>query len=113
MDKKIKQTFYEKNKSKLISTVVLLSIVLSFGLYGMDTIGSLKIDSEKVQIYTVSRGEFQEFIPVDANITPSKTIYLDVVAGGQVEEVYVEDGKTLQKGEPNIEAFQIRIYYLT
>ncbi len=44
--------------------------------------------------------KFQEFIPVDGVVFPKNTVYIDAVQGGIVEEVYVEDGAILKKGDP-------------
>ena len=42
---------------------------------------------------------FQEFIPVDGIVFPKTTIYIDAIMGGNVQELYVEDGAILQKGD--------------
>jgi HlyD family secretion protein len=44
--------------------------------------------------------KFQEFIPVDGVVYPKTTIYIDAIQGGIVEEVFVEDGAILKKGDP-------------
>ena len=42
---------------------------------------------------------FKEFIPVTGNVLPIKTVFLDAVEGGQVKEIYVEDGEMVRKGQ--------------
>jgi HlyD family secretion protein len=43
---------------------------------------------------------FREFIPVTGIVQPISTIYLDLLEGGQVEEIFVEDGAILTAGQP-------------
>lgn len=40
-----------------------------------------------------------EFIPVNGIVLPQTTIYLDAIEGGRVEEIFVEDGTMMKKGE--------------
>ena len=60
----------------------------------------LDVDTERITISTITKGPFQEFIPVNGVVMPLTTIYLDATEGGVVEEKYVEDGATLKKGDP-------------
>src|SRR5579863_2925846 len=56
--------------------------------------------SRTITISTITKGPFQETIPVNGIVLPLTTIYLDAIEGGRVEEKYVEDGAILKKGEP-------------
>ena len=51
-------------------------------------------------ISTVERGPFQEFIPVRGEVLPIQTIFLDAQESGRVEEVYLEAGAMVSKGDP-------------
>src|SRR5690606_27853090 len=42
----------------------------------------------------------KEFITVNGIVLPITTIYLDALEGGQIEEIYVEDGTILKKDQP-------------
>ena len=42
---------------------------------------------------------FEDFLPLRARVTPLITVYLDAVEGGRVDELYVEDGATVAKGQ--------------
>ncbi len=54
----------------------------------------------RLVVSTVNYGEFQEFIPVIGTVIPIKTIYLDAVEGGTVEQIYLEAGSFVKKGDP-------------
>jgi len=47
----------------------------------------------------VKYGEFQEYYPFDGTVIPLTSVYLDVEQGGRVEEIFVEGGKPIQKGD--------------
>ena len=44
-------------------------------------------------------GVFQEFIPITGIVEPIKTVFIDAVEGGKIEEIFVEDGAMLSKGQ--------------
>src|SRR5260221_4267624 len=60
----------------------------------------LNVDTERITISTVSKGSFQETIPVNGDVMPFSSIYLDALEGGRVEEKFVDDGTIMKKGEP-------------
>ena len=60
----------------------------------------LNVDTERISISTVSKGAFQETIPVNGDVMPFTSIYLDALEGGRVEEKYVDDGTIMKKGQP-------------
>lgn len=60
----------------------------------------LNVEEDKIMISEVSKGSFQEFIPVNGIVMPIQTIYLDALEGGRVEELYVEDGAIVKKEQP-------------
>ena len=43
--------------------------------------------------------QFDDFIPVRGRVTPLRTVYLDVIEGGQVQHRYVEDGAMVEAGD--------------
>ncbi|MEO0422542.1 MAG: efflux RND transporter periplasmic adaptor subunit [Pseudomonadota bacterium] len=60
---------------------------------------SLQVGHEQVSIATVTRGMFEDFIPVRGRVVPRSTVFLDAVEGGRVEAVLVEDGATVEAGQ--------------
>lgn len=76
-------------------------IVATMGLYLIDQ-GSgrtLVIENNRVVISLVKEGLFEDFIPIRARVTPRKTVFLDMIEGGQVSEKLVEDGAMVKAGE--------------
>lgn len=62
--------------------------------------GTQSVASDRVSIGTVTRGTFDDYIPLRTRVEPLVTVYIDAIEGGRVEEVLVEDGATLAKGQP-------------
>ena len=60
----------------------------------------LDVETERITISAVTKGKFQENIPVNGVVLPLTTIYLDAVEGGRVEEKYVDDGAMMKKDQP-------------
>lgn len=61
---------------------------------------SQTVGADHVTVSTVTRGTFDDFIPLRARVTPLLTVYIDAVEGGRVEKMLVEDGATVAKGQP-------------
>lgn len=60
---------------------------------------SQTVAAERVTISPVTRGTFDDFLPLRARVTPRVTVFLDAIEGGRVEQVLVEDGATVAKGQ--------------
>ena len=100
MDRIIEKKKWTGRKILTIAIVGIFFIALLYLLFFRDKRSKLFIEKEQVTIATVMADKFQEFIPVDGVVYPKTTIYIDAIQGGIVEEVYVEDGAILQKGDP-------------
>jgi len=60
----------------------------------------LNVETERLLLDTVQRGPFQEFIPITGVVQPIKTVFIDAVEGGRVEERFVEDGAMVSEDQP-------------
>ncbi len=59
----------------------------------------LSVDSTRLTVSRVSMGEFREYYPFDGTVVPETSVFLDVEAGGQVEEIHTEGGHWVEQGE--------------
>lgn len=93
----------KKWNSKRITTIAFITAVLlliSASFYFTRGGSKLNVESERLSIAEVKEGVFKEFIPVNGVILPMTSIYLDALEGGIVEEIFVEDGAVMKKGQP-------------
>ena len=100
VDRVIKKKKWSTKRLLTIGGIAAL-VLLAFGSYYFTSGKSrLNVDLDRITIATVTKGPFQETIPVNGVVLPITSIYLDATEGGRVEEKYVEDGTIMKKGEP-------------
>lgn len=93
------------NKRKRVKLVVVAGssalLLLAATIFYSYTIGKnrIKVDVDKITIDEVTQGPFQEYIPVDGTVQPIKTVYIDAIEGGTVEQIFIEDGKMVKAGD--------------
>ena len=78
-----------------------LIVVLGVLYYFQDTFSAktYNIENSRIVVAPVVSDRFDDFIPVRGRVTPLRTVYLDVIEGGQVQHRYVEDGAMVEAGE--------------
>ena len=76
---------------------VLLLIIL-FWMFAPRS-DSQTVNMSRLAISPVEQGTFEDFLPLRARVTPLVTVYLDAVEGGRVEQLQVEDGAQVVKGQ--------------
>ncbi len=59
----------------------------------------LRVPQKELHTAQVIYGVFEDSVPINAVVAPRKSIMLDVMDGGRVEKIYVENGDTLSKGD--------------
>jgi HlyD family secretion protein len=60
---------------------------------------SIRINGDQIVVSTVILDNFEDFIPVRAQVSPLKTVFLDSIEGGRVEQVLLEDGAIVETGD--------------
>ena len=75
-----------------------LLLILLFWLFAPRA-GSQTVSASRLQISAVQNGTFEDFLPIRSRVTPLITVYLDAVEGGRVEQVLVEDGASVVRGQ--------------
>ncbi|WPU91069.1 HlyD family efflux transporter periplasmic adaptor subunit [Mucilaginibacter sabulilitoris] len=100
MDRKLEKKTWNNKRILTIAGITGLIILVGAVIYSTSGKSKLDVDTERITISTITKGPFQEFIPVNGVVMPLTTIFLDATEGGVVEEKYVEDGADLKKGDP-------------
>jgi HlyD family secretion protein len=102
MDKKITRTVWHQQLRKLVLPVA--AVVGSLALYSISQASpsgqSQHVNKAGLEISTVRQGLFQLTLPVRGQVVPKTTIYLDSIAGGQIEQRLAEQGDYVEKGQP-------------
>jgi len=76
----------------------LMITVLSIIIFG-DKSSKYNLDVSRITIEEVKQDVFQDYITVQGTVEPITTIYLDAVEGGRVEEILIEEGNMVKKGD--------------
>lgn len=99
MDRIIEKKKWPPQKIFLVAGVLVLILLIPYLIFFRDKGSRMYVNREQVTISEVKEEMFQEFIPVDGIVFPKTTIYIDAIMGGNVQDIYVEDGAMLQKGD--------------
>jgi HlyD family secretion protein len=99
MDRVIEKKSLPVKAVGVVATLVLVAGLVGLYLWDQANTRSFSIENSRVVVSTVVLGTFDDFIPIRGRVTPLKTVYLDVIEGGQVERRYVDDGAMVKAGD--------------
>jgi HlyD family secretion protein len=100
VDRVIKKKKWTAKRIITISVIAGIVLLIAASYYFTRGGNKLDVDTERITISEVTKGKFQENIPVNGVVWPLTTIYLDAVEGGRVEQRYVDDGTMMKAGDP-------------
>jgi HlyD family secretion protein len=81
----------------IIGGLLLIAAALFFLL--RDWTSTIRVGRERITIAPVIKGVFNDYITNDGTAAPIATVYLDADEGGKVEEILLEEGSMLKKGD--------------
>ncbi len=100
MDRKIEKKGIALKKLIPVILGCIFIFTLVFLIISRSGTNRYKVDNpSRMTIAPVKYGEFQEYDPVDGTVIPVTSVYLDAEQGGRVEEIYVEGGRPIKKGD--------------
>ena len=102
MDRVREKKVWNRKRILIVAAVIFTLGLILLTYFSMTGKSKVNTSSQTLTVSVVTKGNFQEFIPINGNVLPITTIYLDVIVGGRVEEKLVEDGAKVKKGEPVI-----------
>ncbi|RTZ03408.1 RND transporter [Flavobacterium sp. RSP49] len=90
----------KNNKNKYVFIALPLFLVFGFLVYSSVTKKrSLNVKRAEITIKTVENNFFEDFIVFQAKVTPLNSILINITEGGAVQEIYVENGAMVKKGQ--------------
>ncbi|MBN1987509.1 MAG: HlyD family efflux transporter periplasmic adaptor subunit [Prolixibacteraceae bacterium] len=99
MDRKIEKKKGIRPKHIIYAAAAVVFIFLLVKIIKDSNITSLKVDREKITVEEVQQGNFDDFIRTNGTVEPIATIYLDAEEGGRVEDILIEEGARVEKGD--------------
>ncbi len=99
MDKPIekKKGLKKKHIGYIIGGIIIL--VLSYMAFFTGRVSTYKVEKDKLIIETVIHGQFNDYITVPGTVEPISIVFLDALEGGRVEEILIEEGSMVKKGD--------------
>ena len=100
MDRVVKKRMSPARKLAYVAAAIVAAAFV-WWLVGMLTGGrTLSVNSQRVVVSPVTVGTYEDFVPLRGRLVPLRTVYLDAIEGGRVEEILVEDGALVSAGDP-------------
>jgi HlyD family secretion protein len=99
MDRTIEKKKLPLKALTVVGVLLLVAVLIGLYLWDQANARSFVIENSRVVVSPVVRGTFDDFIPIRGRVTPRKTVYLDVIEGGQVEQRLVDDGAIVKAGD--------------
>jgi HlyD family secretion protein len=96
-----------KNKKKKYLIIVLpLFLILSyFTITSLTKKRSLNVKKAEISIKTVEEGFFEDFLVFQAQVDPLNAMLVNIIEGGAVQEIYVENGDKVVQGQPLVRLY--------
>ncbi|MFC3415384.1 efflux RND transporter periplasmic adaptor subunit [Algoriphagus hitonicola] len=99
MDRKIeKKTWTPKRIAAILGGAILIGGII-YQLGFADHRSTMNVEKDRLSIGTVQMGEFTDYILVSGQIEPARTVYLDAIEGGVVNQVIRESGALVDRGD--------------
>lgn len=89
------------NKNKYL--LIALPIILLFGYFVFTSATkkrSLNVKKVEITIKTVENSFFEDFMSFQAKAVPLNSMLINIIEGGAVQEIFVENGDMVMKGQP-------------
>jgi len=99
MDKIIEKRKWSTKKIVWFAIGGIFVIVILYNLIFGDRSSKLNVQTERITIEEVKRDFFQDYISVTGTVHPIRTVYLDAIEGGRVEEILIEAGTRVKKDD--------------
>lgn len=90
-----------KSKKLKLATIAGVAI-LGFALmayFSFTNKRSLNVTASEIIIKTVSEEQFEDFTTFEAKVEPLHTMFVNIVEGGSVQEIFAENGTHVEKGQ--------------
>ena len=99
MDRVIEKKRRSPVQWTLLGVGALAAVLVLWQLSTRVASSRLRVDTTRLTVGAVQQGEFREYYPFDGTVEPADTVYLDIEQGGRVDQIFVEGGQLVKKGQ--------------
>lgn len=98
MDRRIERPKWRRRLPLIAGAAAVVALIVGAIVFAPRA-GSLSVEAETLQIAEAQQAPFEDFLPSRAQAEPAQTVFVDVVVGGRVERLMVEDGDLVAAGQ--------------
>ncbi len=96
----------KNNKKKKLLLIIPIILILGYIVFSIVTKKkTFNVKRAEISINTVESDYFEDFILFQAKVTPLNSMLVNVIEGGSVQEIYVENGAMVTKGQPLVRLY--------
>ncbi len=99
MDRKIEKRGGLTRKVILYGVITILVLFIAGIMIFGDKSSKYNVEVSRLTIDEVKKDVFQDYITEQGIVEPIRTIYLDAVEGGRVEEILIDEGNMVNRGD--------------
>ncbi|MCD6330566.1 MAG: HlyD family efflux transporter periplasmic adaptor subunit [Candidatus Cloacimonetes bacterium] len=99
MDRIIEKKKWPLKKILWVTAGGLFILLILYYIIFADKSSKLRVQEERLTIASVEMGYFQDYITNTGTVEPIRTVYIDALEGGQVEEILIEEGAMVKEGD--------------
>jgi HlyD family secretion protein len=99
MDKLIEKKALPLRRWAVMGAGAAFALVVAWQVLSRTGSSRASVDATRVTTALVKKGDFLEYYPFDGTVEPATSVYLDVDEGGRVDEILVEGGAHVEKGD--------------
>jgi HlyD family secretion protein len=99
MDRRLARAWWRRRPVQIIAAATALAALAAVAFVILPPPGTMTTSADAVDTGLVTRGPFQDYVPLRANVTPLDITFITAVAGGQVASVSAQDGDLVAAGQ--------------
>ena len=99
MDRIIEKKKWTVKKVLWLTFGGVVAILIIYNIFWGDRSSKLNVRTERITIEEIKKDFFQDYITITGTVFPIRTVFLDAIEGGRVEEIYIEAGSMVEEGD--------------
>lgn len=99
MDRIIEKKKWTVKKVLWLTIGGIIAILIIYNIFWGDRSSKLNVRTERITIEEIKKDFFQDYITITGTVFPIRTVFLDAIEGGRVEEIYIEAGSMVEEGD--------------
>lgn len=80
-------------------------LLIALMSYNMVRPSQVNIQKNTIRIKAVKQGDFEDTILFNSTVEPKTSIFVNIIEGGSVSEIFAENGQVVKKGDPLLRVY--------